>query len=207
MAQHHEAPVLQSLALWSNADFPAVVATQGSCRLHDGRVVLGIPTPLAAGRRRIRLRIARTELRRGTVAFPRWTDCARALPLDASMLTALDSVLGSASMTTRVYGSFGWQHLTGLAYVRESSDLDLLLEATDVARADQVATALATLDFTRPRLDGEICFDDGSAVAWREWVEWRIGRHPSVLVKRLEGPALRGDASRLRRCAAEGKGT
>ena len=27
----------------------------------------------------------------------------------------------------------------------------------------------------RPRLDGELVFGDGAAVAWREWAEWRAG--------------------------------
>ena len=36
-------------------------------------------------------------------------------------------------------------------------------------------------------------FADGTAVAWREWIEWRAGRTRAVLVKRLTGAALRLD--------------
>ncbi len=207
MGQHDDPLVLRSLELWSTRDLPAVVATQGCDGPGDVGVVLGIPTPLAFGRRRVRLRIARIELRRGTAVFPHWHDCSGALPLVKSVRAALDVVLGDASLRARVYGSFGWQHLTGLAYVKESSDLDLLLEMRDVAQADQVATALSALSPARPRLDGEFCFDDGSAVAWREWSPWRAGLSASILVKRLDGPALVSDAAGLLDRAAMGVGT
>jgi hypothetical protein len=41
-----------------------------------------------------------------------------------------------------------------------------------------------------PRLDGEMLFPDGAAIAWREWVAHREGRTAQVLVKRLRGVAM-----------------
>ena len=49
---------------------------------------------------------------------------------------------------------------------------------------------LAAVDWDGPRLDGELLFPDGAAIAWREWQAWRQGRAPQVLVKRLRGVAL-----------------
>ena len=54
---------------------------------------------------------------------------------------------------------------------------------------------LQSFGAARPRLDGELVFDDGAAVAWREWIEWRAGRARAVLVKRLHGVALQRDAA------------
>jgi phosphoribosyl-dephospho-CoA transferase len=40
------------------------------------------------------------------------------------------------------------------------------------------------------RLDGELVFPDGAAVAWREWHACRGGRTRRLLVKRLDGATL-----------------
>ena len=56
--------------------------------------------------------------------------------------------------------------------------------------ADEVARALATASWAGPRLDGELLFPDGAAIAWREWSDYRQGRASQVLVKRLRGVAL-----------------
>jgi len=54
----------------------------------------------------------------------------------------------------------------------------------DVPKSEQKAM------WAGPRLDGELVFPDGAAIAWREWVAHREGRAAQVLVKRLRGVAL-----------------
>ncbi len=71
-------------------------------------------------------------------------------------------------MEARVYGSAAWQAMTGVAYLREDSDLDLLLAPTADAQLCMVLGILASMDGSRPRLDGEIVLPGGGAVAWRE---------------------------------------
>lgn len=66
-----------------------------------------------------------------------------------------------------VYGSLAWQALTGLAYLRSASDVDLLLGTRRWGDLMDVISALAALDGP-PRLDGEAVLPDGAAVAWRE---------------------------------------
>ena len=90
----------------------------------------------------------------------------------------------------RVYGSHGWQLLSGLDHVRAGSDIDLWLSVSDEAQADAAATCLQSVSDELPRLDGELMFDDGAAVAWREWLAWRAGRVKSLLVKTLVGSTL-----------------
>jgi phosphoribosyl-dephospho-CoA transferase len=188
--QHDDDLVRQSLAHWSKQDLPAVVTTQGRGGVDGAAVALGVATPPAWGLRRIPLRVARTELRRDIGDFPAWDACADALPLPDQARAALESALAMLGGAARVYGSFGWQQLTGLAYVRPGSDLDLLLEPVDALHADRLCAALSAADIAGPRLDGELCFNDGSAVAWREWGAWRAGRAASIVVKRLDGPLL-----------------
>ncbi len=197
VAQHDDATIRQCLAHCSSHDWPAVVATQGRDGAHQDDVALGIATPPSWGRRRIGLRVSASALRCGEIAFPRWNDCARQMSIPEPLRAAFDAGLAEHANTIRMYGSFGWQQLTGLSYVTDGSDLDLLLEPANAMHADRMAFALATVNVAGPRLDGELCFPNGSAVAWREWIEWRTGRADVVLVKRLEGPSFAIDLSTL----------
>jgi phosphoribosyl-dephospho-CoA transferase len=110
----------------------------------------------------------------------------------------------------RVYGSYGWQFLTGMPYVRAGSDLDLSVHAPDLHAALQ---ALDWLAQTVPlgeagsggrapsarlplRVDGGIVFPWGQALAWREFQQLRQGTVAQALVKDrhslrlLDWPAL-----------------
>jgi phosphoribosyl-dephospho-CoA transferase len=80
--------------------------------------------------------------------------------------------------------------LSGLDHVRAGSDIDLWLSVSDLAQADAAATCLQFVSGELPRLDGELMFDDGAAVAWREWLAWRAGRVKSLLVKTIAGSSL-----------------
>jgi phosphoribosyl-dephospho-CoA transferase len=69
----------------------------------------------------------------------------------------------------RVYGSLSWQAVSGLSYVHSGSDIDLVCE---VSAPDQLPKLIQLLKTEAQkldrRLDGEIRFPDGSAVAWLE---------------------------------------
>ncbi|WP_431276761.1 malonate decarboxylase holo-[acyl-carrier-protein] synthase [Variovorax ureilyticus] len=105
--------------------------------------------------------------------------------------------LAACDASVRVYGAYGWQLLTGLPCVRESSDIDVWIGVRDAEQADAVAHHLEAFAPRHPRLDGELVFEDGTAVAWREWHAWRAGRARHLLVKRLHGASM-ADASFLR---------
>jgi Phosphoribosyl-dephospho-CoA transferase MdcG C-terminal domain len=89
-----------------------------------------------------------------------------------------------------MYGSYGWQLLSGFDHVCAGSDIDLWLSVSDRAQADAAGVCLQSFSGELPRLDGELMFDDGTAVAWRKWLAWRAGRVQSLLVKRIDGSAL-----------------
>jgi phosphoribosyl-dephospho-CoA transferase len=101
-------------------------------------------------------------------------------------LAALQSLPGLAA-PARVFGSLLWQCVTGLAYLREQSDLDL----TFPCAGDPLPVAEAIARFDRsghPRIDGELLLPDGAACHWRELVE-RGGS--DILVKTSDGIELR----------------
>lgn len=181
-------------AHWVENDLPLVVATQPGAG-PDNFVSLGLPAPTAWGRRRYALRLAARELKPALAAFPAPSDCRAALSHASDRWSFLCQALERLAPGTRVYGSYGWQELTGLVYVRAGSDVDLLLPVADARNGDAIVALLERFDSGPPRLDGELCFGDGSAVAWREWSSWRAGKACSVLVKRLRGAHLEDDTA------------
>jgi len=184
------ADVRACLGAWAAHDWPLVVARQDAAA--PGRIALGLPAPARWGRRRIALQVAAGGIaRRGRFAAPE-----AVLPLlpDGARdgWRRLAGALRALAVPAGVYGSYGWQALTGLDYLHAGSDIDLCLPVRDAPQADRVADRLeAFCSGTPPRLDGELMLPGGAAVAWREWRRWRAGGMAgAVLVKRLDGAAL-----------------
>ncbi len=177
------------LALWARRGLPLVVTRQPPA---PGDVLAtGLPAPASHRRRRLAVAVAPRDV----LLLDEFPDAAAAaddLPPDlAPAWHALLAALAANGCAARVYGGHGWQVLTRLAYVHPASDLDLLLPVRSAAQADAVSRVLADARAWRgPRLDGELLFADGAAVAWREWLAYREGRAAQVLVKRLHGVAL-----------------
>ena len=176
------------LGLWAARGLPLVVTRQPADI--GERVACGLPTPARFRRRRLALATAPGDVLFLDV-FPPAADAGRLLPPVAhDAWRSLLAGLAGADCAPRVYGGFGWQRLTRLAYVHADSDIDLLLPVTGAEHADAVCAELAAAPAVGPRLDGEQLMPDGGAVAWREWRDYRAGRVAQVIVKRLHGVAL-----------------
>ncbi|RQO37323.1 malonate decarboxylase holo-[acyl-carrier-protein] synthase [Herminiimonas sp. KBW02] len=106
-----------------------------------------------------------------------WYDTLMHLQTDALKL----------GLNLRIYGSLAWQCVTGTPYLADNSDVDLLLAP---ATLEQAHAGLRLLDAVekegRVRLDGEMIFPDGRAVAWKEL----LAHTRLVMVKSNEGVAL-----------------
>lgn len=178
---------------WAAQRLPLVVTRQPS-GLPAGAIAVGLAAPVRWGRRRLALQVAMADVLYFD-EFPH-LDAVRGQLPEAARAAArrLEAALDAAGVTARVCGSHGWERLTGLGYLHRDSDLDLLLAVARPARADAVLDALHAFeaDVQRPRLDGELLFDGGTACAWREWQAWREGRSAQVLTKSIGGPALAG---------------
>ncbi len=190
------------LAYWAAHGLPLVVtrqATGDDAAAPGDSLALGLPAPLRWGRRRIALRVRTRDLA-GSPAFPLLPAVADLLaPASAARCLQLHARLCPHGLAPRVYGSHGWQRLTGLAYLHPDSDLDLLVRVPDADGADAAAAVLAGSDIDHPRIDGELLLPDGSATAWREWQRWRRGDTGAILVKRRHGATLEHDDTWLRR--------
>ncbi|MHC2891624.1 malonate decarboxylase holo-[acyl-carrier-protein] synthase [Bradyrhizobium barranii subsp. barranii] len=109
---------------WARASRPLVVR-RPACNDPAGMIPLGLPLPPSHGKRRIAVALAPGEL----IAHappPLLADTAAAAP--ASWHRTID-LLVRLLPQTRTYGSLAWQHLTGLPYLSDGSDLDPALAA------------------------------------------------------------------------------
>ena len=183
-----DAEARDCLAHWAAMRLPLVVTRQ--IVSDEGTVSLGLPAPQRWGRRRLAITVTRNDpLYFGE--FPSADQMAGLLPAPARPAwRRLCADLGAAKVDACVYGSYGWQMLSGLDHVRVGSDIDLWLSVFGVAQADAAAACLQSACGELPRLDGELMFDDGAAVAWREWLAWRAGHVKSLLVKTIAGSSL-----------------
>ena len=171
---------------WAANGLPLVVTRQMPQGLADGEMALGLAAPLRWQRRRIAL----VAHRRHVIAldeFPRLDEIAQ-----GAAWPDLCASLAALGVTARVYGSHGWQWLSGLPCAHPESDIDLWTAVADARQADAVAAALDACSDSpaRPRLDGELLLPDGRAFAWREWRAWRTGRTRAILAKTLLGASL-----------------
>lgn len=191
VASATDTPTRDCLRLWARQGLPLVV-TQQPCAAGDDAeaIAMGLSAPTRWDRRRIALRVPRRDV----LFFDEFPNAPRLTPLLPAPARAawepLCDALCRAGTTARVYGSHGWQLISGLPHVREGSDIDLWTPVTDTAQADAVAAALAAWPVDWLRLDGELMFHGDCAVAWREWLQWRRGDVQAVLVKTLRGARL-----------------
>lgn len=182
---------------WAAHHLPLVVGRQPD-GLPAHEVAFGLPAPLRWGRRRLGLRLAESQLSHSG-AFPTLAQVARRFPWRREG-AALASRLAALGTRPQVFGSHGWQVLSGLPCLREGSDLDLLIAVESLDQAGAVVDALAAAALPC-RIDGELVFGDDHAVAWREFARWREGAVQQVLCKRLRGVELL-DGAALRAVAA-----
>jgi phosphoribosyl-dephospho-CoA transferase len=193
-------PHARQLEVWAARGLPLVVTMQPCAGAGDD-VALGWAAP-PPQRARVALRVPGTSI--GWLdEFPPATEAVPLLPRGtrAPMRSMLESIVALGT-TPRVYGSYGWQLLSGLAYVHDLSDLDIWMAVHSVEQADAIVARLDAKGPARPRVDGELLLPDGSAVAWREYAAWRAGRTRSVLMKRLDGVGVEQRLALPSRCEA-----
>ena len=186
------------LAHWAQQRWPLVVTRQLAEAVAgppDGVLALGLGAPARWGRQAISVTASlRGVARQGD--FPLARELGPELPTAAQAgWGLLCERLARLGVPARVYGSYGWQQLTGMDYVHAGSDIDLLIDVSNAAQADEASTLLLAADSGPVRIDGELAFEDGASVAWREWLRFRSGQADRILVKRLTGATLEGAES------------
>ncbi len=174
------------LSHWCLHQLPVVLTRQPTDMAID-QLGVGLPAPTQWRRRKFALRVSANEIQ-----------CAKEFPTLSQIATAntwgkaafeLDAALFQSGVQARVYGSFGWQFLTRLAYVHAASDLDLSLQVMHLDQARQVLVILTQAKLPQ-RLDGEVVFANGQAVAWRELAQLLAGQVSQILMKDRDRVAL-----------------
>jgi len=153
------------VAGWVHADRPLIIR-RPACSDVAGMIPLGLPLPPSHGKRRISVSLAAAEIV-ASAPPPLLADAAAAAP--AHWHETIDLLL-QLLPETRTFGSLAWQHLTGLPYLTEHSDLDLLWPLSSATRAKTLPSDIAGIAKQAPmRLDGEIIGASGG-VQWRELI-------------------------------------
>ncbi|MGY4403697.1 malonate decarboxylase holo-[acyl-carrier-protein] synthase [Bradyrhizobium sp. USDA 3315] len=151
------------IAGWARADRPLIVR-RPACSDAAGTIPLGLPLPPSHGKRRIAVSLAAVDIVTSAPP-PLLADAAVAAP--AAWHVTIEKLL-KLLPETRTYGSLVWQHLTGLPYLSDSSDLDLLWPLSSVKQSESLLSDIARIAKKAPmRLDGEITGPAGG-VQWRE---------------------------------------
>ncbi|HEY9455983.1 MAG TPA: malonate decarboxylase holo-[acyl-carrier-protein] synthase [Bradyrhizobium sp.] len=170
---------------WPDQDWPAI--RRRAMPGETAGVALGLPLPPSAGKKRIAFLLPPCDI--VSIVRPPSLEAASGAAPRAwwPTLDRLSDLALRHSAEARVFGSLAWRFLTGLDYVSDRSDLDLLLDCHRDTDLDRLAADIAAIEADAPmRLDGELMRDDGAAVNWREFHAGAA----EVLVKRVDGIGL-----------------
>lgn len=197
LAQHDwDAQARACLTHWQRHQLPLVVARQpkglADLQASNATIHLGLPMPNQWGRGRLSIAVPYAAVR-AWGEFPVAEAIESLLP--ASLQTSWQPVCMQWQATdcqALVYGGYGWQALSGLAYLRPTSDLDILWPVQSADHADRIVQTLVAYTPSEPvpRIDGELLFPDHTAVNWREWQQWRSGQAQAILVKHIAAVQL-----------------
>jgi phosphoribosyl-dephospho-CoA transferase len=167
---------------WGAAARPVIVRRPALNEPQDA-LPTGLPLPPSLGKLRLSLSLQRdmSWRRREDVALAEAKAYAPAAWHDT--IDAIAALGDGLVLRPSVFGALLWQKLTGLAYLHQGSDLDLLWRLHDDASLPRLLAGLADIDATgSPRVDGEVRTPAGW-VNWRElWMARRLGTE-AVLVK------------------------
>lgn len=166
---------------WIAAGRPLVAARQPA---GDGPLLLGLSLPLKQQRKRLAIHVDRRAVARIDAPLAIARCCSRLPVAEAAALRRLAERAAACSARLGVFGSLAWEALSGENYRHADSDIDLICDVATLAQLDAMLTALQYAAGQLPcRLDGEIRFPDGNAVAWREVAAQREKPAAQVLVK------------------------
>ncbi len=189
---------LPLVADWARLDRPVIVRRRMVGDFADS-VPTALPLPPCQGKRRLAFSFSSDA---AITALPPvlLRDAARTAPTEWRPVVAALLDFGDViKVAPRVFGALLWQHTTGLPYLTEQSDLDLLWPISDERTALSLLDRLRRLDAESPvRLDGELELPDGAGVNWRELAQNIEDQNGDVLVKTMDDVEVRTKAELFR---------
>jgi phosphoribosyl-dephospho-CoA transferase len=185
------------VADWARLGRPVIVRRRMS---GDGADVVpaALPLPPGYGKRRIAFSFPPDAV---VTAVPPvlLRDAAPAAPAIWQKVIAALVAFGEVAGTPPcVFGALMWERATGLPYLTDRSDLDLLWHIANEPAAASLMETLLRLDALGPvRLDGELQLPDGAGVNWRELAQ-ASDPAATVLAKTMDGVEVRAKAGLFR---------
>jgi phosphoribosyl-dephospho-CoA transferase len=186
------------LQRWQREDWPLVVRrADADIAIGDDEVCLGIALPPDAQGRKLRvpIHVPRAEIRLTREPLE-LLDVLPTAPLRwQAALRVMTAEIRAQGLDLRVYGSLALQTLTRQAYLRDTSDIDILFRPSNRLQLEQGMALLARHAACLP-LDGEVLLGPACAVAWKEWLQCMAEGDGGgdggqrVLVKQLHGVQL-----------------
>lgn len=167
MVAHRDIAANPLVSCWVDRGWPLIRRRAMPGEWHG--VPLGLALPYFAGKKRLSFLMRREDilssspppsLRSAGVPAPRaWRPT----------LARLEELTARHRVEARVFGSLAWAVVTGLDYLTDRSDLDLLLRVNRDTDINRLTADLARIEAAAPmRLDGELIRHDGAAANWRE---------------------------------------
>jgi phosphoribosyl-dephospho-CoA transferase len=158
----------EQVRIWVKNNFPMVVARQSyPLAKESNQIILGFTLPSAPMRTRVLLtadRAAIIQHRRPILLC----DAIQFAPENwRANMVKLNELFEKSGVTARIYGSLSSEIFTGIKYLDEASDLDLLLVCGEDTKLNELLIQLETFP-EMPRIDGEILSPSGWATSWRE---------------------------------------
>jgi phosphoribosyl-dephospho-CoA transferase len=139
------------------------------CRSEDGKsVYVGLSLPPDPVKRRLGFRLPFSSLA-NIVEPPMWTECAEAFPESSEMAGPILSVIKAAKLPLQTFGSYAWQHFTGLPYVNPHSDIDLIVPINRRGDWRRFRQLMSDTQRTDQRIDLEIMLNGDASFHWREF--------------------------------------
>ena len=162
--------LMHHITEWFNRGLPAVYARQ--LEQESAHLNLGLPVLLANKKYRVGLVLPKCSVQR-TEQLPKLVDVADLLARKAGKQSAL--LFSTQERVTfkcvSVFGSFLFEYLTGQPFVREDSDLDVLIDYKQQSLTE-LRCLLVTLETKLSRaIDGELRFRNLGDVALKELVD------------------------------------
>lgn len=174
---------LQALAGWAQNGWPVMVRRYVANDAPD-LIPIAVALPRCSGRSGVMLQVRPQDVMTRLAAVP-LSEAACSAPASwSATLQRLGGIGVCFGIEPAVFGSLLWQRLTGLSYLRERSDLDLIWRVSESAQALALADAIQSCAAASPMaIDGEFILPNGGAVHWRELHQQRA----ESLVKTLRG--------------------
>lgn len=155
---------------WVAAGHPVIVRRPGLA--YGGESVhCGIPMPPDQGKTRLGFIIPRSSIKRQS-GLPGLRECMPHLPRSQqAQVAGFLETCRANGLHPEVFGSLAWQHLTGLYYLHESSDIDLRFKVKNNDELNRLSIVLQKHHLPCHALfDIEVELWNGRAFSWREFV-------------------------------------